>query len=306
MVTQREYRPHGRKGAARQLANGLGWFSIGLGVAELVAPRHMERIIGIRDRDQRRNVLRACGMREIAAGVGILSKPAEPAWMWTRVAGDLLDLASLGQAFGTSEAKRGRVALATAAVLGVTALDVLCGARLSRTAHFHGAAAVLIGRKPEELYPFWKDLSNIVQIEPFLDSVRPLGDQRWRWRARIRGVPAIEMEMEIVRDQPNRQIEWRSVEGSPTAMRASIQFSPAIGDRGTLVRMEVELDGPIALLAKPASALGFGPELRLEQHLRRFKQLMETGEIARASRGQATQPHPRFERARELEPALIH
>src|SRR5579883_725271 len=304
MVTQRESGHRPRGGVGRQLANGLGWFSIGLGVAELVAPRAMEKVIGVRDRDRRRNVLRAYGMREIAAGVGILSMPSRPEWLWTRVAGDIVDLASLGQAFALRDAKRGRVAAATAAVLGVTALDVLCGTQLSRRKPFRASATVLIGKKPEELYPFWRDLSNVVQLEPYLESVRPLADDRWRWTARIGGGPALEVDTEIVRDQPNQYIEWRSPEGSATRLRAAIRFTPAAGDRGTLERSEVEIDGPLALLAKPASAAGIGPELRLEQHLRRFKQLMETGEIARAYRGQATQPRPRFETTRGLEPAL--
>ena len=290
----------------RNLATGLGWFSIGLGVAELIAPRQMQKVIGVRDRDKRRNVLRAYGVREIAAGAGILSMPSHPAWLWTRVAGDLVNLASLGQAFGLRDAKRGRVAAATAAALGVTALDVLCGAQLSPPGPFRANATVLIGRKPDELYSFWRDLSNVVQLEPYLESVRPLGNERWRWKARVGDGPAIVFDTEMIRDTPNHYIEWRSVEGSPTSLRASIQFTPTRGDRGTLVRSEVEMQGPVALLAKPASAVGMGPELRLEMHLRRFKQLMETGEIARAYRGQATQPHPSFEAPRELEPALTH
>lgn len=299
MVTQREVRRPQRNDTAKQLANGLGWFSIGLGVAELVAPRQMQKLIGVRDRGPRRNVLRAYGMREIAAGVGILSTAANPGWLWTRVAGDILDLATLGSAFGQRETKRVRLAAATVAVAGVTALDVLCSAQLSRTGPFRASATVLIGRQPEELYSFWKDLSNVSKLEPFLESVRPLGEDRWRWRGRIRGGPAIQIDTEIVRDQLNQLIEWRSTQGSPIRLRAGIEFLPASADRGTLVRAAIEIEGSVTLLVRPASAAGLGPELRLEQHLRRFKQLMETGEIARA-----TNNYARYQPSREPEPAF--
>src|SRR4051794_35067271 len=75
-----------------RLANALGWFSIGLGLAELAAPRALAQLIGVKDEDKTRNVLRGYGMREIAAGIGILSRPQPAGWLWGRVAGDLLDL----------------------------------------------------------------------------------------------------------------------------------------------------------------------------------------------------------------------
>ncbi len=304
MVTQREAHRPQRNQTARQLANGLGWFSIGLGVAELVAPGQIQKLMGMRDRGGRRNVLRAYGVREIAAGVGILALPGKSGWLWTRVAGDLVDLATLGSAFGQRETRRARLTAATVAVAGVTALDVLCSAQLSRGRPFCASTTVLIARKPEEMYPFWKDLSNVTKLEPFLESARRLGADRWRWRARIRGGPVIEIDTEIVRDQPNQLIEWRSREGSPVKLRARIEFLPAPADRGTLVRASIELHGPIMLLARRASAAGFGPELRLEQHLRRFKQLIETGEIARATRDPAFRFGRQWQRAREPEPAL--
>src|SRR5690349_17261487 len=81
----------------QRLANGLGWFSIGLGLAELAAPRQVARLIGARDEDNTRTVLRAYGVRELAAGFGILSQTSPTGWLWGRVAGDMLDLASLGK-----------------------------------------------------------------------------------------------------------------------------------------------------------------------------------------------------------------
>src|SRR5438270_1516565 len=72
-----------------KLAKGLGWFSIGLGVAELVAPKTIARLVGSRNHS---SLIRAYGVREIAAGVGILTTPKPSGWLWTRVAGDVVDL----------------------------------------------------------------------------------------------------------------------------------------------------------------------------------------------------------------------
>ncbi len=79
--------------SARSLARGLGWFSIGLGVVQLVAPRQVARFIGMPGSD---GVIRACGLREIATGVGILLADDPKPWIYGRIGGDALDLAGLG------------------------------------------------------------------------------------------------------------------------------------------------------------------------------------------------------------------
>jgi hypothetical protein len=117
------------------MARALGWFSIGLGLAELCAPEFMERITGVR----RPNVLRAYGVREIVTGVGVLScdKPAE--WMWGRVAGDVMDLATLGEPLTTGRhADQNRACVAAAAVAGVLVLDLLAAVQLTAAKHLEG------------------------------------------------------------------------------------------------------------------------------------------------------------------------
>src|SRR5579872_7315013 len=103
-----------------RLARGLGWFSIGLGMAELIAPGTIARLVGTRNHS---SLIRAYGLREIAAGVGILANPQPAGWLWSRVAGDLLDLVSLGNAIGSPENDRGKAAFGIASVAGVTILD---------------------------------------------------------------------------------------------------------------------------------------------------------------------------------------
>lgn len=112
----------------RMLANGLGWFSIGLGMAEVLAPGKLAGWLGMEGRE---GLLRAYGAREIATGVGILAQRRPAEWVWGRVAGDFLDLATLASGLGGDNPRRGNVVTAMAAVAGVTVLDVLCARQLS-------------------------------------------------------------------------------------------------------------------------------------------------------------------------------
>src|SRR3954454_10064131 len=77
---------------AHSMARGLGWFSIGLGLAELLAPRALTRGLGMEGNEQ---IVQAYGVREIATGIGILSSNQPAPWIWGRVGGDALDIATL-------------------------------------------------------------------------------------------------------------------------------------------------------------------------------------------------------------------
>jgi hypothetical protein len=115
--------------SAETLARGLGWFSIGLGLAELLAPRGIAKISGIRGNT---NFIRLMGLREIGHGIAIFAQGRKPATaLWARVAGDALDLAALGGAFASPDSNKGKLTFATANVLAVTALDVLCAQQMS-------------------------------------------------------------------------------------------------------------------------------------------------------------------------------
>lgn len=111
----------------RALARGLGWFSAALGAAELLAPRRVARACGL---ESRAGVLRAYGAREMMAGLGLLMGGPLSFWLRARAAGDVLDLATLTPAALAGGRKGRRAAIAAAAVLGVTALDVLGAARI--------------------------------------------------------------------------------------------------------------------------------------------------------------------------------
>jgi hypothetical protein len=104
------------------VANFLGWFSIGLGAAQVTAPRLMCKLVGASGKGGSPLVMRLMGVREIAQGVGILSRPRPTVWLWSRVAGDALDLSALG--IVAAKNRRARTAFAIANVLGVTVPDV--------------------------------------------------------------------------------------------------------------------------------------------------------------------------------------
>ncbi len=108
--------------ADEPLATFLGVFSVGLGLWQLLAPRDLGSRTGV----QSSRLLTAYGLREIATGVGILSTPRPVGWLWARVAGDAVDLATLAAAYTNGNAEQKRKALeSAAAVLGVTVLDVV-------------------------------------------------------------------------------------------------------------------------------------------------------------------------------------
>lgn len=109
----------------RVLVRGLGWFSIGLGAAEFFAPTTMRNLSGVRNKP----LLRLYGLREIAAGVGLLTTNRPAGWLWARVAGDALDVATLVATAVRDKNQRRRAIISTVAVVGVTALDLACAAR---------------------------------------------------------------------------------------------------------------------------------------------------------------------------------
>lgn len=113
---------------AHNLARFLGWFSIGLGLTEIAAPATVAGRLGLENGTR---LVRVFGLREVLAGMFVLMRPASPAGLNVRAAGDAMDLAVLTAALTRSNDRRGSAALATAMVVGVTLLDIACAAALS-------------------------------------------------------------------------------------------------------------------------------------------------------------------------------
>jgi uncharacterized membrane protein len=269
---------------AERLARGLGWFSIGLGLAEVLAPRGIAKIVGVRGNT---GVIRLFGLREIVSGLGIFMQGRRPAEaVWSRVAGDALDLAALGMAFASPRSSKGRVAFATANVLAVTALDVLCAQQLTgnhKTTEGGSTQvkkSIVINRSPEELYQFWRDFENLPRFMNHLESVRVTGEGRSHWVAKAPAGRSVEWDAEITEDRPNELIAWRSLDGADVDNSGSVSFERAPGNRGTIVRVEMEYNPPGGVIgAAVAKLFGEEPGQQTQEALRCFKQVMETGEV---------------------------
>ncbi|HEX4227531.1 MAG TPA: SRPBCC family protein [Bryobacteraceae bacterium] len=289
-----------RNGGACKLAAGLGWFSIGLGAAELIAPDRVAQLAGLPVNNKRESILRAYGWREIAAGIGILTESRPAGWLWARVAGDAVDLASLGSCFAAKDANRAKVTASTLAVAGVTALDLICARQLSRNGHPNGIAArrtvhithsVIVDHSPEESYGVWRDVTNLSKFVRHVESVQAIGDRRSHWKARGPGGRTIEWDSEVVEDQPNRRIAWRAL-GS-IERSGSIEFSRAIGGRGTVVRIDMQIAPPGGRLAAEAlKRLRAIPAQYIGDALRAFKAYMETGEVVQSDASIGFGMHP--------------
>jgi uncharacterized membrane protein len=270
--------------SAEQLARGLGWFSLGLGLAEVLAPRAVAKVAGVRG-DTR--LIRLFGMREIASGLAIFMQGKRPAEaVWSRVAGDALDLAALGKAFASPDSDKGRLSFATANVLAVTALDVLCAQELSSSNPMteEGVTevkkSIIINRSPEEIYQFWRKLENLPRFMRHLESVRETGDGRSHWVAKAPVDSRIQWDAEITEDRENEMIAWRSLEGSDVYNTGSVRFERAVGGRGTIVFVEMDYDPPGGVIGKGIAKLfGDDPEQIIFDDLRGLKQVMETGEL---------------------------
>jgi uncharacterized membrane protein len=279
---QHEWRAKRSANREDGLEEALGWFSLGLGLAEIIAPRSIAQVIGVPT--NRGGFIRSLGVREVASGLGILARRAPARAVWSRVMGDVIDLGWLGAAFLSPGAKKGRVLVAAAAVTGVTVLDVLCAQQLSRD---HGASNVAlpvrvslaINRSPEELYRYWHEFENLPRFMTHLESVRVTGDGRSHWVAKGPAGTTVEWDSEITADWPNEEIAWRTVEGADVDHAGSIRFE-ADGARGTIVTVEMQYNPPAGRLGATVVALfGEEPNQTVKADLRRFKQIMETGEV---------------------------
>ncbi len=293
---------------SERLARGLGWFSLGLGLTQLAAPRGVARMIGLRGDDEHRNAMVAIGVREIATGIGILTQRRPTGGVWSRVGGDVMDLALLGRALNSNRNDRNRVAVATVAVAGVTLLDVLAGRRLSHETNGHGEQArageardpgvhvrrsITVNRSPQEIYAFWRNFENLPRFMAHLESVRVIDDRRSHWMARAPAGAKVEWDAEIVEDRPNELIAWRSLSSADVPNEGSVRFVPAPGGRGTEIHVELRYKPPGGKVGALAAKLfAEEPGKQVAGDLRRFKQVMELGEVVHSDASIHRGPHP--------------
>jgi len=277
----------------KNLNTFLGWFSIGLGLFQLVAPRTFAQFIGVRE-DERDNItiVRVVGLREIMGGVGIFTEPRPVGWVRARVAGDMMDMALLDSALMSDDSvDRGRTMMAMAAVIGITIVDFLTTQKLKtnpmsitsgteENGAVHIQKSITVNRPIAEVYTYWRDFENLANFMSNLESVQNTGNGQSHWMARGDDGSAAEWDVEMMVETPNEQIMWRSIEGSNVNHSGTVMFRPAPGDRGTEIRVEMLYEIPAGNLGlKIGKLFREDPETQLADDLKVFKQIIETGEV---------------------------
>jgi uncharacterized membrane protein len=145
-----------------------------------------------------------------------------------------------------------------------------------------------INRSPEECYQFWHNFENLPRFMKHVASVQKLDDRRWRWSVRAPMGRTVSWDAEVINDKPNELIAWRTIGRSDVDNAGSVQFRPAPANRGTEVTAEINYEPPAAAAGRSlAWLLGQSPDGKIEDDLRRFKQVMEAGEVATVE-GQTT------------------
>jgi uncharacterized membrane protein len=266
----------------------LGWLSIGLGTLHLAAPRAVQRMSGADDSAASRAVMTLIGARELLHGAGLLGSRRPAGWAWSRVAGDALDLTSLGMAVARRRGShRRRLIGVTGVVTVLTAVDVVAAVRASRAAAERRAiemtATTTIRRPRSEVYAFWRRLENLPTFMAHLDDVYASDERHSRWRATAPFGRTVAWDAELTQDVRDTRIQWRSIGRTAVPNSGSVTFATAPDGISTEVHVRLRYNVPGGKVgAALARYFGEEPHQQVDDDLRRFKQVMETGEVVRS------------------------
>lgn len=151
--------------------------------------------------------------------------------------------------------------------------------------------AVTIRRPAEALYAFWRDLENLPRIIKHPVTIQRVSDIASHWTVSAPGDRKVEWDAVVINDEPGRLIAWRSREDAEIPNAGTVRFAPAPGDEGTEVTVSLEYDPPAGKLgALLAKLTGEEPAQQVGEALRRFKALMEAGEIPTTEGQPAARP----------------
>jgi uncharacterized membrane protein len=142
-------------------------------------------------------------------------------------------------------------------------------------------ATFTINKPARECYDFWRNLENLPRFMDHLKSVTVLDERRSHWEAEGPLNQVVGWDAEIIEDRPGELISWRSIGLADVHNAGSVRFRPSSGNRGTEVVAEISYEPPAGSLGVAIARLtGADPEHLIREDLRRFKQLVETGEVA--------------------------
>jgi hypothetical protein len=238
-----------------RLADALGWGSAALGAPMTFAPRRFLRAIGVEDDPKAVAWTLFVGVREYTATLNIVANRQRRIGIWSRVAGDTMDLALLAAAHRHRREDATRLARAGAVVGGLLALDLFTAVRLSQA---DGA--------------FTTDGEGSTGAGVQHDTGGT--------STRVRTAVTIRRPEDEVR-QAYAEFGWSAFDAAALEASGEVRFAPAPGDRGTELHLDHDpgLGGVAALAAK---AVGRAPDQQIEDELRRFKALVETGVVVRS------------------------
>ena len=240
-----------------RLADALGWGSSLLGAPMTLAPRRFLRWIGVRDDGKAVAWTRVVGVREHLATLNIVAARQRRIGIWSRVAGDTMDLLLLAAAHRHKREDGMRLLGATGIVGGLLAADLFTALQLTRA----DRADVRDGRQSAGVGVRHDTGGGPLRVRTAVTIRRPEDEVR----------------------QAFREFDWSAFD--PAALEASeeVRFSPAPGDRGTELHLDHEPAGAgRAIQALAAKAVGQAPDQAINDELRRFKALLETGVVVRS------------------------
>ncbi|MDG6078125.1 SRPBCC family protein [Erythrobacter litoralis] len=143
-------------------------------------------------------------------------------------------------------------------------------------------------RKPRaELFAYWRDFANLAGFMENLEAVETSGGQEGVsvWKIKAPAGQTVDVKTEVANETKDKLIAWRAVEGSDIETRGQVSFEDAPGDRGTRVSLTLAYDPPAGAIGRAAAKLFLRePQVQARHDLKRFKMLMETGEIATSVR----------------------
>ncbi len=139
--------------------------------------------------------------------------------------------------------------------------------------------ALTVDKPSAELYAYWRRLENLPRFMKNLDTVSDLGGGRSHWVGKSPLGFNVEWDAEIVEEREGRRLAWRSLPGSQVDNAGTVSFEDSPNGRGTIVRVRMEVGGS-ALGQAVGKMLKGSTQQEVREDLRRFKELMETGEVA--------------------------
>jgi uncharacterized membrane protein len=143
-------------------------------------------------------------------------------------------------------------------------------------------ATIAINREAGDLYTAWHDFTSLPRFMRYIKEIRPVGADRWHWVADLPMAGSLEWDAIVTADEPNERIAWRSAEGSDIDTEGEVRFRRHPAGRGTDVEVHMSYRAPGGALGNAASKMMGLSKKMLQEDLRHFKQIMETGEIPKS------------------------